>query len=247
MKFFKSTGFFYLAVFGLIEMVVRLDFVSVALLPAPSQILKVFIEQPELILSSFYRTSLIATVAFFISSCFGFLLALTLHQFPGALSKVTPITLFFQTVPIIAIAPLLVIYFGFGLPVIFAAAIIVCFFPVFAATQIGLTQVKKNQSELFFFLRARRWQKLIYLEVPSAVPIILAGLKTSAGLSVVGVVSGEFMSGGGLGALIDSARMQQRVDLIFASLICLSLLGLALMKGTEFIFRLLFKAYLAKI
>ncbi len=170
-----------------------------------------------------------------------------MHQFPVLQKNLTPATLFLQTVPIIAIAPLLVIYLGYGVPSIISAALIVCFFPVFASTLVGLSQVNKNQNELFTFLKAKRWQRLFYLELPSAMPHLLGRLKTSAGLSVVGVVSGEFVAGGGLGALIDSARLQQRLDLLFAALIILSLIGLTLMRGTEFIFRLIFKTYYVRL
>lgn len=247
MKYLKSPLLFYFVLFLALEWVLGLGVISSALIPKPSQVFQVFTTQTEALFTAFLRTSSLALLAYILASVFAFSLALVVHQFPQAQKNITPLTLFFQTVPIIALAPLLVIYFGFGIPAILAAALIVCFFPVFAATLVGLSQVQKNQAELFRFLKAKPWQKLIYLEVPSAVPIILAGLKTSAGLSVVGVVSGEFVAGGGLGALIDSARLQQRVDIVFAALLCLSLLGLALMKCTESLFRLLFKNYFAKI
>lgn len=247
MKILKSTVLFYIGLFASIDYLVRNDFISPALLPRPTQVFEIFWLQTELILNPFLRTSGLAIAAFLIASFFAFLLALLIRQIPLLQNYLLPITLFFQTVPIIAIAPLLVIYFGFGIPSILAAALIVCFFPVFASTLVGLSQVSKNHSELFQFLKASRLQKLFYLEIPSSIPHVLAGLKTSAGLSVVGVVSGEFIAGGGLGALIDSARLQQRVDLVFASLICLSLIGLGMMKFTEIIFRLLFKSYFVKI
>jgi NitT/TauT family transport system permease protein len=247
MKFLKSTPLFYLALFAVVEFLVRTDIISVSLVPQPTQVLELFWQQHEVILNPFLRTLGLAILAYTLASLFGFLLAILVKQFSLLQSYLMPLTLFFQTVPIIAIAPLLVIYFGFGTPSILAAALIVCFFPVFASTLVGLSQVSKNHAELFRFLRATSWQRLVRLEIPSSVPHILAGLKTSAGLSVVGVVSGEFLAGGGLGALIDSARLQQRVDLVFASLICLSLIGLGMMKLTEYFFRLIFKSYFVKI
>ena len=247
MKLLKSTPLFYLVLFSIIEFLVRGDVISVSLVPKPTQILELFWQQPEVILQPFIRTFWLAIVAYIIASAFAFLLALLVKQFSLLQNYLMPLTLFFQTVPIIAVAPLLVIYFGFGVPSILTAALIVCFFPVFASTLVGLAHVSKNHAELFQFLKASSWQRLARLEIPSAVPHILAGLKTSAGLSVVGVVSGEFLAGGGLGALIDSARLQQRVDLVFASLICLSLIGLGMMRLTEYLFRLIFKSYFVKI
>jgi NitT/TauT family transport system permease protein len=247
MRILKSTILFYLILFSFIEFIVRADWISSSLLPRPTQILELFISHTEIWIEPFLRTAGLALMAYILASAFAFLLALTLRQFQQLQKNVMPLTLFFQTVPIIAIAPLLVIYFGFGIPAILSAALIVCFFPVLASTLVGLSQAQKNHVELFSFLKASRTQILLHLEIPSAVPHILAGLKTSAGLSVVGVVSGEFVAGGGLGALIDSARLQQRVDIVFAALICLSVLALFLMKTTESFFRLIFKSYLPKI
>lgn len=247
MKWLRSPLLFYFVLFAGIEILVRFDVVSVSLVPKPTQIIELFWYQPEVIVKPFLRTLGLAVFSYILASLFAFLLALVVRQFKLIQSYVMPLTLFFQTVPIIAVAPLLVIYFGFGIPSIVIAALIVCFFPVFASTLVGLSQVSKNHAELFKFLKATSWQRLIRLEIPSAVPHILAGLKTSAGLAVVGVVSGEFLAGGGLGSLIDSARLQQRVDLVFASLICLSLIGLGMMRLTEYLFRLIFKPYFVKI
>jgi NitT/TauT family transport system permease protein len=246
-KFLRSNFFFYSLLFIIIEGLTAQDYISNTLLPRPTQILQLFISQHEMLLEVFLKTASVSFFSYLLASFFAFLLGLFMHQYPQIKNNLMPITLFFQTVPIIAISPLLVIYLGFGLPTIFSAAMIVCFFPVFAATLVGLEQVSQSQVELFRFLKASTCQKLFYLEVPSALPVILSGLKTAAGLSVVGVVSGEFMAGGGLGGLIDSARLQQRVDLVFAALICLSLIGLSLMRITEATFKLLFKAYLTRI
>lgn len=247
MKGLKSSFFFYTLALLAVEYLVRAEIFSVSLIPRPTQIFEVFWYQSEVIFPAFFRTAGLSIVAYFIASGFAFFLALLVRPFPRLQMTLMPITVFFQTVPIIALAPLLVIYLGFGIPSILSAALIVCFFPVFASTLVGLSVASKNHVELFTFLKATRWQKLFQLEIPSSVPHILGGLKTAAGLSVVGVVSGEFVAGGGLGALIDSARLQQRVDLVFTSLICLSLIGLALMRTTEFLFRLIFKSYFVKI
>ncbi len=247
MKVLKSAWFFYLAFFFAVECVVSIGWISSSLVPRPTEILKVFMLSPDIILMPFLRTAGLALMAYILSSILAFAVAVGMHKLPTFQKIFTPITLFFQTVPIIAIAPLLVIYFGYGIPSILTAALIICFFPVFATTLVGLNQVEKNHAELFSFLKAKPWQRLYHLEIPSAVPTVLAGLKTSAGLSVVGVVSGEFVAGGGLGALIDSARLQQRVDLMFAALVLLSLTGLTLMKSTEALFRLIFKRYFIKL
>lgn len=237
---------FYVFFVCIIEFLVQSNRVSPNLIPAPSQILNLFFHEPQTLYSAFLSTTTMTITSFFLASVFAFLTAIIIHFFQNLKNIVLPLSLFLQTVPIVAIAPLLVIYFGFGATTILSSAIIVSFFPVFAATLIGLQQTQKQHSDLFHFLKISKLKKLFFLEIPSAVPTLLAGLKTSAGLSVIGVVSGEFVASGGLGSLIDSARLQQRVDLVFAALILLSLLGLTLMKVVEQLFKLLFNKYLVR-
>ncbi len=238
--------FLYLALLLGLEAMIRSGIISSAILPLPSELMQLFKTEYALLLSASIETGLTSFRAFAISSIFAFILGILLHQSRFLQKSLMPFTVFLQTVPIIALAPLLVIYFGFSSVTTITAALIVSFFPVFMATLVGLSQVKQQQKDLLQFLRASRIQKLISLEIPSSVPTLYSGLRTGAGLSVIGVVSGEFVVGGGLGALIDSARLQQRIDLVFASLILLSVLGLCLMKLVDIFFRLLLKKYLIR-
>ena len=239
-------GFIYILIFASIEVIVRFNIVSSALLPKPTEIIRLFLSDYQVLSQAFWQTSCLATGSFILAGIFAFLAGLLLHQFKFLQRAFMPLALFLQTVPIIALAPLLVIYLGFSFVTTLVAGMVVCFFPVLIATLTGLNQVDQNQNDLFNFLKASRLQKLIYLEIPSSIPLLLSGFKTSAGLAVIGVVSGEFLVGGGLGALIDSSRLQQRVDYVFASLILLAILGLFLMKLVEFLFQLLFKKYLVR-
>ena len=242
----SSTVFFYVLFFLFFELSSYLNWVSPALIPAPHQLIDLFFSPESPLLEPLIKTALYSMMAFILSSLIALVLGLLIHRFNYLKKIITPLTLFFQTVPIIAMAPLLVIYIGFGAWTILSAALIVCFFPVLSATLIGLNQINVLEEELFLFYEASELQKILKLKIPSALPTLQAGLRTSAGLSVVGVVSGEFVAGGGLGGLIDSARLQQRVDLVFAALILLSLIGLFLMKITEFLFQIFFKKYLKR-
>jgi NitT/TauT family transport system permease protein len=152
---------------------------------------------------------------------------------------VLPFAIFFQTVPIIAIAPLLVIYFGFGLNTVVASATIVSIFPVLASALIALTSTPEGDLELFRLYRAGRWKTLWNLQLPAAYLGIYTGLRVAAGLAVIGAVVGEFVSGGGLGSMIDSARTQQRIDIVFAAILLLSLIGLALINVLRSIHKLI--------
>jgi NitT/TauT family transport system permease protein len=131
-------------------------------------------------------------------------------------------------VPIIAIAPLLVIWFGFGQPTVKASAFIVSLFPILANTLTGLQQTDPQLKELFQLYRPSPLQMILKLQIPSAIPYILTGLRIAVGLSVIGAIVGEFIAGGGLGSLIDSARTQQRVDLVFSGVLMSSALALAM-------------------
>lgn len=203
-------------------------FMNPALFPPPHEVLRTMLEMPDDFRRAFLETAT-STVAGYLASCLLGILAAFLLSLSDALRRaVLPFAIFFQTVPIIAVAPLLVIYFGFGAGTVIASSLIVSIFPVLANTLIGLQSIDEGDLELFRLYRASRARTLFRLRLPRAYPAIYTGLKIAAGLSVIGTVAGEFVAGGGLGALIDSARTQQRIDVVFAALVLLSLLGLAL-------------------
>ncbi len=134
-----------------------------------------------------------------------------------------------QAIPVVAIAPLLVIWFGPGL----ASKVLICalivFFPVLVNTLVGLRSVPENLRDLMRSMRADRRQMLRYLEVPSALPLVLGGLRIGATLAVIGAVVGEFVgSDRGLGFLINLARGQYDTPLVFGTVLTLILLALVL-------------------
>jgi NitT/TauT family transport system permease protein len=137
-----------------------------------------------------------------------------------------PYAIFFQTVPIIAIAPLLVIWLGYGIPTVVASSFIVSVFPVIANSVMGLLGTEPLWLDLFKLMDASRIQTLFRLRVPAALPQIFAGFRIAAGLAVIGAIVGEFIAGTGLGGLVDSARNQQRVDRVFAAVILAAVLGI---------------------
>lgn len=216
---------FLIAVF---ELLAAFGWLNEALFPPPHDVLATLLELREDFRGAFFETASATLVGYFASAALGFFLAVGFSLSPRLGRAVLPFAIFFQTVPIIAIAPLLVIYFGFGPGTVMMSALIVAIFPVLANTLLGLESIDAGELELFKLYRAGRWATLWRLRVPRAYPSIYAGLKISAGLAVIGAVAGEFVAGGGLGALIDSARTQQRIDIVFGALICLSALGLAM-------------------
>lgn len=134
-----------------------------------------------------------------------------------------------QAIPIVAIAPLLVIWYGPGLFSKVLICALIVFFPVLVNTVVGLRAVPENLRDLMHSLQATRFQILRYLEIPAALPVFLGGLRIGATLSVIGAVVGEFVgSDRGLGFLINVARGQYDTALVFVALLTLVLLALAL-------------------
>jgi len=134
-----------------------------------------------------------------------------------------------QAIPMVAIAPLLIIWFGPGLfsKVLICAMIV--FFPVLVNTMIGFRGVPENLRDLMQSMRASKWQKLRLLEIPAALPILFGGLRIGATLSVIGAVVGEFVgSDKGLGFLINVGRGQYDTALVFVAIFTLILMALIL-------------------
>jgi len=134
-----------------------------------------------------------------------------------------------QAIPIVAIAPLLVIWFGPGIFSKILISALIVFFPVLVNTVVGLRAVPENLRDLMHSLKASRSQMLRYLEIPSALPVLLGGLRIGATLSVIGAVVGEFVgSDRGLGFLISVGRGQYDTALVFAAIFTLIAMALGL-------------------
>ena len=142
---------------------------------------------------------------------------------------VSPFLVASQAVPIVAIAPLLIIWFGPGMFSKVLICSLIVFFPVLVNTVVGLRAVPRSLYELMRSLRASRWQMLRLLEIPAALPVFLGGLRIGATLSVIGAVVGELVGAdSGLGFLINVGRGQYDTALVFVAIITLVLLALAL-------------------
>ncbi len=142
---------------------------------------------------------------------------------------VAPYLVASQAVPIVAIAPLLVIWFGPGMLSKILICALIVFFPVLVNTVVGLRSVSRDLRDLLHSLRATRGQILRYLEVPAALPIFLGGLRIGATLSVIGAVVGEFVGADrGLGFLVNVGRGQYDTALVFVAIFTLVAMALAL-------------------
>lgn len=208
-----------------LEILLRVLTIPDYLFPLPSQTLITLWESSHELSNALLETSSHALIGLVLSTAGGVFLALIISLSPWLRAGILPVALFFQTVPIIAIAPMLVIWFGFGSPTVIASSCIVSFFPILASSLKGLESTSKPAMELFQLYRANSFETYLKLKLPFAIPWILNGLRISLGLAIVGTIVGEFIAGGGLGSLIDSARTQQRADLVFAAVFASCLLG----------------------
>lgn len=215
------------------EGTVRLLEVPRWLVPPPSAIGLAGAQEARALLGGAVTTGRSALVGFGLSAVLGVLVAVLLASSRMVERALYPYTLFLQTVPIVAIAPLLVLWFGPGPRAVAVSSFIVSLFPVIANTLTGLRSVDPSLRDMFRLYGARRLATLWKLELPAAMPHLFTGLRIASGLSVIGAIVGEFVAGfaegsAGLGILVLGAYRQLRTDLLFAAVLAASGLGLVL-------------------
>jgi NitT/TauT family transport system permease protein len=211
------------------------------LISSPRAIGETYLELKNDYVTAAQSTLLNSAMGFLASLLVAYSSALLLTRFRVLQQAFMPFAIFFQTIPVIAIAPLLVIWFGFGEPTVRACAMIVSFFPIFANSLTGLSSVDPGLLELFQAYGANRRKVLFSLQIPSSLQSLYSGLLVAAGLSVIGAIVGEFIAGGGLGGMIDSARTQQRVDIVLGAILLSSALGVGFVSLIRWTFRKLLK------
>ncbi|MFK7820730.1 MAG: ABC transporter permease [Planctomycetaceae bacterium] len=222
--------FFALFVMGWSAFVSGFD-IKPLILPGPMRVLEAATENQSELLSSTWLTAKASLLGLLASLVIGTMVAM-LFASSGVIRRGGyPYAIFLQTVPIIAIAPLIVIWFGPGLRSVVIVSFILSVFPIITNATTGLLSADTNLEELFRLHNASWLQTLIKLRLPSAVPFILAGLKIGVGAAVIGALVGEFFVGFeadefGLGYLI--RRYQDETTNLFAAVLASTLLGVAM-------------------
>ncbi|MFN7826253.1 MAG: ABC transporter permease [Pseudobdellovibrionaceae bacterium] len=211
------------------------------ILPLPQEVFLALKENRSDIGIALFSTGKNSILGLGLAIVCGFSLGLILVSFRWLEKAVSPFTQLFQTIPVVALAPLLVIWFGFGDTTVQASAFFVSLFPILANTMTGLKTIDPGLTELFSFYESRALHRLIYLQAPSAFAHLITGLRVAVGLSVVGAIVGEFIAGGGIGSIIDAARTQQRLDLVFAAIAASSLLGICMVSVINWCVKVLLK------
>lgn len=225
-----SIGLFLVLVL-LWEFYVRISGISALILPAPSVIIHTLWQG----LSTGYFTKHILQtlveiiLGLLLGSVFGMLIGIAMGEWQWLRRLFSPYIIASQAVPKLALAPLFIIWFGFGTTPKVVITALISFFPLLESTVSAIQYVDPLKRELFQVLGASRWQTLIRLKLPAGLPGIFAGLRMAVVLAVVGAVVGEFIGGSqGLGTLIVASQGMMDTPLMFAVLFMLTVLGTAL-------------------
>jgi NitT/TauT family transport system permease protein len=216
------------------EVLVRLLDVPPVVLPPPSAVGAALMNKAGVLISAAGVTFGLALQALLWSVLIGVGTALAFRKLPWLDAALGPYALVLQATPIVAIAPLVVIWVGVENPhrAILILAVVVAVFPVLASARAGLMATDPGLARLFTLHKASQWQRFWRLDLPTAAPFLLSGIKTAAGLSLVGVVVAEFVAGtgstGGLAWRLVEAGNRLETATMFAALFLLAGLGLAL-------------------
>jgi ABC-type nitrate/sulfonate/bicarbonate transport system permease component len=198
-------------------------------LPGPTLIIKELLLSFPSIQGDLLHTGWIAMAGLFIGLVIGVGSASVLHLVPLSRKIFYPYIVFSQNIPIIALAPLLIIWFGFGTESKLIVVSLVCFFPIAVATLDGFSQADETLSTYLKMEGASRWDVFRHLECPSALPSFFSGLKLSATYSVMGAVIAEWLgSEKGLGVMMTLASHSFRTDRVFVAIFLIILLSTAL-------------------
>jgi NitT/TauT family transport system permease protein len=214
------------------EAVVRINDIPDYVLPAPSVVFSTLVQDRSLLFESLLTTLLTTVQGFIAAAIGGIAMALLFSRSKWLEYSLFPYAVILQVTPVIAIAPLLLIYLPQHLAVV-VCAWIVAFFPVLSNTTLGLKSVDRNLVGLFELYGASRSQTLRYLKLPSALPHILGGLRIAGGLSLIGAVVAEIAAGSagagsGLAYRIAESGYRLNIPRMFAALLLLSVAGIVI-------------------
>ena len=199
------------------------------MLPAPWQVAGAFVEDFPLLMSHLAVSAQEAALGLGLSVALAFVLAVLMDHCNFLNRSIYPLLIISQTVPVIAIAPLLVLWLGYGILPKVVLIFVVCFFPLVIALLSGFASVDRDVLRLFDSMKANRLQVLLHVKIPSAAVSFFSGLRIAASYSIVGAVVAEWLGGtAGLGVYMTRVRKSYSFDKMFAVIFLISILSLAL-------------------
>ena len=228
-----QTPLVVLVIFFIWQFAVMVFNIREFILPSPLATLEhIFLPQPD---ANYNWTVHLSTtiyevlISFAITSFVGILIAVVMAWSRTLNDLLLPIFVFINSLPTIAVAPIITLWFGYGIFTNVFIAFLVSFFPVVVNVAVGLNKVDEDLLDLVRYLHASKWQIFIKIRIPNSLPYIFAGLKICATLCVVGTIVGEFIaSDKGLGYIIINSQFTMDTPPIFASLIMISVIGVTL-------------------
>jgi NitT/TauT family transport system permease protein len=229
MKALSTAALVLLVLVFLWQVMCELFKIPAYLIPSPIDVAVSLYEKRGLYFSHLLVTLYETTAGFLLATLFGIVSAAVIVVVPKLRTIVMPLLLVAQLVPKVAIAPLLLIWFGYGLVPKVLVAFLVAFFPIVVNGASGLAALQPELLELGQSLQASRWQTFWKFRMPTALPEIFSGMKVAVTLAIIGAIIGEFVGGNrGLGYLIIVANQELDTALAFASIVLLSLMGIVL-------------------
>lgn len=199
------------------------------IVPTPTAIFGVFQKNFSLLIDNLRPTAIEALAGFVIGNLAAVLLAVLFVHSRVLQAAYFPIVLFFNTIPILALSPIIILIFGLGMTPKIVIAAVICFFPTLVNMIRGLDSAGNNEHELFRVLSATRWEIFWSLRLPRALPMLFSSLRIASATAVIGAIVGEWIgSDKGLGALIIQATFNYQSDRLYAAIVLSSTLSIAL-------------------
>jgi NitT/TauT family transport system permease protein len=211
-----------------------------ALLPTPRRVLQAAYKERESLFRGTLTTGVAATAGLIAAVTIGSLISVAFSQSRKIQLAFFPYVVFLQTVPVVAIAPLLIIWSGYRFRTVVIVTVIICLFPIVNNVTAGLLAINRDLSDLFRLYGASPAKRLFRLQIPTAVGYLMLGVKTSSGLAVIGAIVAEFFVGGGssydgLGTLMTGWQAMLRTDALIAAVFASTLLGLVLFGSVQLV------------
>jgi NitT/TauT family transport system permease protein len=218
------------------------------ILPGPGLVLQTLVKDWPLLFDAFLVTAQITLMALAVAVIGGVGLAVLFTQSRWAEMSFYPYAVILQVTPVVSIAPLIFIYVDNRLAGLLLCAWIVAFFPILANTTLGLKSADSNLRDLMTIYRASRWQRLRYLQLPTALPYFLSGLRIAGGLSLIGAVVAEYVAGtGGIGSglafRILEAGYRLNIPRMFAALLLIAVTGVVIFAGLSLLSHMLLRKW----
>ena len=213
-----------------------LELVDSFMLPSPIQVLQAFVDEFPMLMEHSFVTLTEAFLGLGLGIVLGFIMAVFMDQFEPIYKAFYPLIVLTQTIPTVAIAPLLVLWFGYEMTPKVILIVITTFFPIAVGLLNGFRSTDSDSINLLRAMGAGRWQIFRYIKLPGAMSQFFAGLRISASYAVVGAVISEWLGGfSGLGVYMTRVKQAFAFDKMFAVIFLISIISLLLMKGVDYL------------